>query len=95
MVVARGDLSFRLLMISSLGCNTILPDRPFQLAQKGMSIRPCFQQVMSPNFVHLAMDRAQSLPPLVNPFWSERVVSEARLRDARPVDLPPVPEDGD
>ena len=42
------------------------------------------------------MDRAHSLPPLVNPFWSDRVVGEARLREARPAELPPVPqEDGD
>ena len=42
--------------------------------------------------------RAQSVPPLtdggINPFWSEKVVSEVRLRDLRPSELPPVPDDG-
>ena len=31
----------------------------------------------------------------VNPFWSERVQEEMRLREARPEGLPPVPESGD
>ena len=31
----------------------------------------------------------------VNPFWSERVEEEMRLREARPEGLPPVPESGD
>ena len=31
----------------------------------------------------------------VNPFWSERVQEEMRLREARPEGFPPVPESGD
>ena len=33
-------------------------------------------------------DRARSLPPQGNPFWSGRAVAEFQLEQARPVDLP-------
>lgn len=33
-------------------------------------------------------ERARSLPPQGNPFWSGRALAEFRLEQARPVDLP-------
>lgn len=36
----------------------------------------------------MAVRRSSSWGPEPNPFWSERVVQEMRVRNARPVDLP-------
>ena len=51
----------------------------------------------------MAMQRARSLEPRANPFWSSRAAGELALRSNRPLglpetpdaDLPPVPHDGD
>ena len=41
------------------------------------------------------MARSSSVPPLRgNPFWSDHAQAEHRLAEARPRDLPPVPDDG-
>lgn len=37
------------------------------------------------------MDRSRSLPPIGNPFWSDKAQGEFQLQVNRPSELPPVP----
>ena len=37
--------------------------------------------------------RARSMPPVANPFWSDRIRREVDLQSHRPLTLPPVPGD--